>query len=127
MRLQPPSQQLIVREGETRSLYRSSRLIYPVQILDIARTKASLECFPAFLRSGGVFILGGSSLNVSCLSRLTEFWVILATHFTFLREIPMFSRYETRASIASWDDKWVSLEYFFRFFLSVTIILTFYI
>ena len=30
-----------------------------------------------------------------------------ATHFTFLREIPMFSQYEMRASIMSWDNKWV--------------------
>ena len=32
-----------------------------------------------------------------------------ATHFTFLREIPMFSQYEMRASIMSWDNKWVGV------------------
>ena len=26
----------------------------------------------------------------------------------FIREIPLFSRYEVRISIASWDEKWVS-------------------
>ena len=32
----------------------------------------------------------------------------LATHFTFLREIPLFSRYELRSTLLSWDNKWVS-------------------
>ncbi|KAK7053534.1 peptidase A1 domain-containing protein [Favolaschia claudopus] len=32
-------------------------------------------------------------------------WV--ATHFFFVREIPMLSRYEVRVSIGAWDDKWI--------------------
>lgn len=30
------------------------------------------------------------------------------THFTFYREIPVLSSYETRTYIGSWDEKWVS-------------------
>ncbi|KAJ7435193.1 hypothetical protein FB451DRAFT_370737 [Mycena latifolia] len=28
-------------------------------------------------------------------------------HFHFIREIPMFARYEVRASVGAWDDKWI--------------------
>ena len=34
----------------------------------------------------------------------------LATHFTFLREIPLFSHYELRSTLMSWDNKWVSSD-----------------
>jgi hypothetical protein len=33
-------------------------------------------------------------------------------HFTFLHEIPMFSNYEVRISIAGWDNKWVRTTLF---------------
>ncbi|KAI9066318.1 hypothetical protein FKP32DRAFT_1589832 [Trametes sanguinea] len=56
--------------------------------LDAARFKYALECCPTFFRAGGWMGLG-------------------ATHFAFLREIPMFSNYEMRVSIMSWDQKWV--------------------
>ena len=36
----------------------------------------------------------------------------IATHFSFLREIPMFSRYELRVSVMSWDQKWVRPPHF---------------
>ncbi|KAJ7641545.1 hypothetical protein FB45DRAFT_825836 [Roridomyces roridus] len=58
---------------------------YP-KILDMARMKAALEHFPMFLRAGGVMVLAG-------------------TQFDFIREIPILSRYEIRANIASWDEK----------------------
>ncbi|KAH9927893.1 hypothetical protein B0H21DRAFT_838213 [Amylocystis lapponica] len=60
---------------------------YP-KTLDCARFKAALRCYPTFFRAGG--------------------WSPLAaTHFSFLREIPIFARYEVRVSLASWDSKWV--------------------
>ncbi|KAJ3872271.1 hypothetical protein F5051DRAFT_456670 [Lentinula edodes] len=62
-----------------------SNSVYP-KILDMVRMKAVIEHFPLYLRTGGVLVLSG-------------------THFDFIREIPMLARYETRVSIASWDDK----------------------
>ncbi|RDX42138.1 hypothetical protein OH76DRAFT_1458914 [Lentinus brumalis] len=59
---------------------------YPKR-LDCARFMFALEFGPTFFRVGGWMGLG-------------------ATHFTFLREIPMFSHYEMRTSIMSWDNKW---------------------
>ncbi|KAI0636075.1 hypothetical protein C8Q77DRAFT_613559 [Trametes polyzona] len=56
--------------------------------LDAARFKYALKCGPTFFRVGGWMGLG-------------------ATHFTFLREIPMFSTYEMRVGIMSWDNKWL--------------------
>ncbi|THH17018.1 hypothetical protein EW146_g3710 [Bondarzewia mesenterica] len=60
------------------------------QMLDAARLKAALVYLPSFLRAGGWIALG-------------------ATHFQFLREIPIFSTYEIRMSFASWDSKWIFL------------------
>ncbi|KAJ6572156.1 hypothetical protein B0H19DRAFT_937248, partial [Mycena capillaripes] len=62
---------------------------YP-KILDMVRMKAALEHFPAYLRTGGFLVLAG-------------------THFDFIREIPLLTKYEARVSIASWDDKWLYL------------------
>ncbi|KAI0325446.1 hypothetical protein GY45DRAFT_1356733 [Cubamyces sp. BRFM 1775] len=56
--------------------------------LDAARFKYALQACPTFFRVGGWMGLG-------------------ATHFTFLREIPMFSHYEMRVSVMSWDNKWI--------------------
>jgi len=57
-------------------------------VLDSARFKAALHLFPHFFRAGG--------------------WVPLAaTHYNFIREIPMFASYEVRMSIGGWDDKWI--------------------
>jgi hypothetical protein len=37
-------------------------------------------------------------------------WTALGgTHFSFYREIPVFSNYEIRTNIACWDEKWVSV------------------
>ncbi|EGN91776.1 hypothetical protein SERLA73DRAFT_192050 [Serpula lacrymans var. lacrymans S7.3] len=56
--------------------------------LDAARFKTALASFPAFFRSGGWMALG-------------------ATHYHFIREIPMFARYEVRVTIGGWDNKWI--------------------
>ncbi|KAI0775056.1 hypothetical protein BD413DRAFT_532677 [Trametes elegans] len=56
--------------------------------LDAARFTHAIECCPTFFRAGGWMGLG-------------------ATHFSFLREIPIFSKYEIRINILSWDNKWV--------------------
>ncbi|KAJ7846601.1 hypothetical protein B0H14DRAFT_2357500 [Mycena olivaceomarginata] len=56
--------------------------------LDSARFRLALATFPSIFRTGG--------------------WVALAaTHFHFIREIPMLSTYEVRTSIGAWDGKWV--------------------
>ncbi|KAJ7167165.1 hypothetical protein C8R43DRAFT_877555 [Mycena crocata] len=56
--------------------------------LDAARFRLALETFP------NVFLCGG--------------WAPLAAqHYHFIREIPMLTSYEVRATIGAWDDKWV--------------------
>lgn len=63
-----------------------SNSAYPKQ-LDAARFHAALKICPTFYRAGG--------------------WVPLAaTHFKFIREIPLFARYEIRMTLAAWDEKW---------------------
>ncbi|KAG6846619.1 hypothetical protein H0H93_012814, partial [Arthromyces matolae] len=58
-----------------------------METLDSARFKAALEMFPRFFAAGG--------------------WMALAaTHYNFIREIPMLSSYEVRMSIGGWDHKW---------------------
>ncbi|EIM84588.1 uncharacterized protein STEHIDRAFT_61455 [Stereum hirsutum FP-91666 SS1] len=64
-----------------------SNSCYPKN-MDAARLTAAMAYNPAFFRAGGWMALG-------------------ATHFNFIREIPMFSRYEVRMSIVAWDQKWV--------------------
>ncbi|KAF9061012.1 hypothetical protein BDP27DRAFT_1429422 [Rhodocollybia butyracea] len=59
---------------------------YP-KILDFARTKASLDLFPHFLRVGGHVALS-------------------STHFHFIKEIPIFTKFQLRLSIGAWDEKW---------------------
>ncbi|KDQ50801.1 hypothetical protein JAAARDRAFT_41745 [Jaapia argillacea MUCL 33604] len=56
--------------------------------LDGARFKAALAMFPQLFPAGGWMALG-------------------ATHYHFIREIPMFSKYEVRLSLGSWDSKWI--------------------
>ncbi|KZT67856.1 hypothetical protein DAEQUDRAFT_728628 [Daedalea quercina L-15889] len=56
--------------------------------LDCVRLEAALKCFPTLFRAGGWMALG-------------------ATHYNFLREIPILSPYEVRVRIAAWDNKWV--------------------
>ncbi|KAJ6596285.1 hypothetical protein DFH09DRAFT_973431 [Mycena vulgaris] len=56
--------------------------------LDAARFRVAIATFPNFLRCGG--------------------WAPLAaTHYHFIREIPMFSSFEVRVSVGAWDDKWI--------------------
>ncbi|KAF8179334.1 hypothetical protein K438DRAFT_1603951 [Mycena galopus ATCC 62051] len=60
---------------------------YP-KTLDSVRFRLALATFPNLFRCGG--------------------WCPLAaTHFHFIREIPMLTRYEVRTSIAAWDEKWI--------------------
>ncbi|KAJ7135210.1 hypothetical protein C8R43DRAFT_1021381 [Mycena crocata] len=55
---------------------------------DRARLRLALATFPTLFRCGG--------------------WAALAaTHYHFLREIPMLTGYEVRASIGAWDEKWI--------------------
>ncbi|KAF9458260.1 hypothetical protein BDZ94DRAFT_1284916 [Collybia nuda] len=56
--------------------------------LDSARFKTALHMFPMFFRAGG--------------------WMALAaTHYNFIREIPILAQYEVRVSIGTWDQKWL--------------------
>ncbi|KAF5378479.1 hypothetical protein D9615_007086 [Tricholomella constricta] len=56
--------------------------------MDSARFKAALAMFPMFFRAGG--------------------WMALAaTHYNFIREIPILAPYEIRLSIGTWDQKWI--------------------
>ncbi|KAJ7079451.1 hypothetical protein B0H15DRAFT_933532 [Mycena belliarum] len=56
--------------------------------MDRARFRLAVNTFPNFMRCGG--------------------WAPLAaTHFQFIREIPMFAPYEVRASVGAWDEKWI--------------------
>jgi len=58
------------------------------KVLDVARSNSVLNIFPSFVLAGGGIALAG-------------------THFQFLREIPMFARYEVRSQIVGWDHKWL--------------------
>jgi len=62
---------------------------YP-KTLDSARMKGALEFCGPFLKQGGNIALGG-------------------THFNFIQEIPLNSRYEIRIRLACWDEKWMYL------------------
>lgn len=50
--------------------------------------KTALAYYPSFFRVGGWIALG-------------------ATHYHFLREIPVLQNYEVRLRVGSWDQKWV--------------------
>ncbi|KAF5371328.1 hypothetical protein D9758_004223 [Tetrapyrgos nigripes] len=60
---------------------------YP-KIVDCARFKIAVETCPQFLRVGGHIALA-------------------ATHFYFIREIPVLAPYEIHLSLGSWDHKWI--------------------
>ncbi|KAJ6452628.1 hypothetical protein C8R45DRAFT_1040417 [Mycena sanguinolenta] len=56
--------------------------------LDSTRMRLALATFPNVFRCGG--------------------WCPLAaTHFHFIREIPMLSTYQVRVTIGAWDNKWI--------------------
>ncbi|KZT21883.1 hypothetical protein NEOLEDRAFT_1164429 [Neolentinus lepideus HHB14362 ss-1] len=64
-----------------------SNSCYP-KILDAARFQAALAMFPNLFPCGS--------------------WIALAgTHHHFIREIPIFSSYEVRMNLGSWDHKWI--------------------
>ncbi|KZV66340.1 hypothetical protein PENSPDRAFT_677052 [Peniophora sp. CONT] len=58
--------------------------------LDCARMRSALDFFPGYMTAGGGIALG-------------------ATHFQFLKEIPILSPYEIRMSLVAWDQKWIFL------------------
>ncbi|KAG7091242.1 hypothetical protein E1B28_010293 [Marasmius oreades] len=58
------------------------------KVLDGARFKIAIQLFPQFFRAGGRMALA-------------------ATHFYFIREIPILAKYEVRMTIGAWDEKWV--------------------
>ncbi|TDL14763.1 hypothetical protein BD410DRAFT_733639 [Rickenella mellea] len=58
--------------------------------LDSARLKYALATLSPFFRDGGWVALG-------------------ATHFDFIKEIPMFAEYEIRLHFVGWDQKWAYL------------------
>ncbi|KAF8060216.1 hypothetical protein FPV67DRAFT_1513845 [Lyophyllum atratum] len=56
--------------------------------MDAARFKSALAMFPRFFGAGG--------------------WIALAaTHYNFIREIPMLASYEVRLTVGTWDHKWL--------------------
>ncbi|CAL1709867.1 unnamed protein product [Somion occarium] len=56
--------------------------------LDAARFKTSATFFPALFTCGGFVALG-------------------ATHYSFLREIPICAKYEMISNLLCWDNKWI--------------------
>ncbi|KAF8841336.1 hypothetical protein BDN67DRAFT_534502 [Paxillus ammoniavirescens] len=57
---------------------------------DVLISQFSIKACPTFVGVGGCVILG-------------------ASHYQFLREIPLFARYEIKLSIGAWDQKWMYL------------------
>ncbi|THH16514.1 hypothetical protein EW146_g4133 [Bondarzewia mesenterica] len=54
--------------------------------------------------------LGGGHIAACGLQRNALTRILhSATHYTYLREIPMLSAYEVRVGVASWDNKWLYL------------------
>lgn len=86
-----------------------------LQSLDCARLQHALKCFPTLFRTGGWMALGGEllvTLHAVLFSLNCSFSLFsLGTHYNFLREIPILSRYEVRVSIAAWDNKWVRITW----------------
>lgn len=74
--------------------------------MDAARLKAAMNYNPGFFRAGGWIALGGTLTPSTLLHKANSVLRNAATHFHFIREIPMFSRYEVRMSIVAWDQKW---------------------
>ncbi|KAF8256737.1 HotDog domain-containing protein [Lactarius quietus] len=58
------------------------------KVLDVARSNSVVNILPSFVIAGGAIALAG-------------------THFQFIREIPIFARYEVRSQIVGWDHKWL--------------------
>jgi hypothetical protein len=75
---------------------------------------SALKVFPYFARAGGWVALAGKyqTPNISPKGRLIRFWGARkkkkGTHFHFIREIPVFARYEVRSQIIGWNSKWVT-------------------
>jgi len=70
--------------------------------------RCAVDVVPYFARAGGRIALGGKSLPTQfMLPGQLSLFVLEGTQFHFLREIPMFARYEIRTQIVAWDHKWV--------------------
>ena len=85
--------------------------------------------FPNFYRLGkssfdtGHFL--GTVLTTVGTWKWTGGWTALGgTHFSFYREIPMFSNYEIRTNVACWDEKWVSVLNDYSYLLTLVPVLT---
>ena len=63
--------------------------------------------FPDALPCGRLDCAGWYALTSTCLSCAVNSQPSSGTHYNFLREIPLLSRYEVRLRIASWDNKWI--------------------
>ncbi|KAJ7079444.1 hypothetical protein B0H15DRAFT_914123 [Mycena belliarum] len=75
--------------------------------LDSARFRLALATFPNILRCGGRIALAGTSPHPLLYREGFTSLYLPATHYHFIREIPMLSRYEMRTSIGAWDEKWI--------------------
>ncbi|KAG5350367.1 hypothetical protein C0989_011323 [Termitomyces sp. Mn162] len=74
--------------------------------MDSARFKAALAMFPRFFVAGGWMALAGTCFPPFELSYI-KLTFLPATHYNFIREIPMLAPYEVRLSVGSWDQKWI--------------------
>ena len=68
--------------------------------------KSALVIFPYYGRAGGWIALAGKRFPLDEIYGFSTLW-LTGTHFHFIREIPMFARYEVRSQIVGWDHKWV--------------------
>ena len=72
----------------------------------------AIVSFPNFYRAGKSSFekeLIINNADHADVRNQTGGWTALGgTHFSFYREIPMFSNYEIRTNVACWDEKWVS-------------------
>ena len=68
--------------------------------------RSALDFFPGYMTAGGGIALAGASRVDDCLLS-HESSLRIATHFQFLKEIPIFAPYEIRMSLVAWDQKWV--------------------
>ncbi|KAJ6526155.1 hypothetical protein DFH09DRAFT_1416024 [Mycena vulgaris] len=71
--------------------------------LDVANFRFAIATFPNFLRCGGWALLTGVGL-ILLYTHSSRTVPIKATHYHFIRKIPMSSRFEMRVRIGAWDD-----------------------
>ena len=71
--------------------------------------QAAVDYFYGFLRDGGWIALAGESSLHMHMSFVLNFTCQSATHYQFVREVPVLATYEVRLTILAWDQKWVRL------------------